>query len=47
MKERASSPEEIAGSQRRLIAVLGVQTRDFFAKNDGKGTLGRKSLGKC
>lgn len=47
MKERASSPEEIAGSRRRLIAVLGVQTRDFFAKNDGKGTLGRKSLGKC
>lgn len=47
MKERASSPEEIAGSWRRLIAVLGVQTRDFFAKNDGKGTLGRKSLGKC
>lgn len=33
MKERSSSEENI-GSKKRL--VLGVKTRNFFAKNDGK-----------
>lgn len=32
---------------KRLYFVLGVKTRNFFAKNDGKEALQRKSSERC
>lgn len=49
MKERSSSSEENIGSKKRreTCVALGVKTRNFFPKNDGKETLQRKNFQRC